>query len=273
MNLKEKLILIKENDYQAPPDTFQLIQEMINNIGSVDAELRDELIYTTLSHWIPGNALTANELEQILSVVLDNNHLLFNLGETNTDSVFTRSFSMLVIPLFFMRHRESPFLSREQIHRIKEKVFYNVQEERDYRGYDEEKGWAHAIAHAADSLDDLAQCPELDETDLLTILDLVYEKMTITARIYSDGEDERMVRSIISVLNRKILRQTYVEQWIQSFGDVENNPEFLPAFKQKNNIKNFLKSLYFRVKFYKVDAALCPIIEQTLYKVEKVYYS
>ncbi|AIQ35490.1 DUF2785 domain-containing protein [Paenibacillus sp. FSL R5-0345] len=273
MNLKEKLILIKENDYQATPDTFQLIQEMIHNIGSVDAELRDELIYTTLSYWIPGNSLTENELEQLLPVILDNNHLLFKLGELNTDSVFTRSFSMLVIPLLFMRHKESPFLSREQIHQIKDKVFYNIQKERDYRGYDEEKGWAHAIAHGADALDDLAQCSELDENDLLTILDLVYDKVTITDRIYSDGEDERMVRSIISVLNRKILSQTYVERWIQSFGDVEKNSEFLPAFRQKNNIKNFLKSLYFRVKFYKVDANLCPTIEQTLYKVEKVYYS
>jgi hypothetical protein len=172
-----------------------------------------------------------------------------------------------------MRHRESPFLSCEQIHQIKEKVFYNVREERDYRGYDEEKGWAHAIAHAADALDNLAQCSELDVNDLLTILDLVYAKMTITDRVYSDGEDERMVRSIISVFNRKVISKTYVEQWIQSFGDVEKNPEFLPAFKQKNNIKNFLKSLYFRVKFYKVDADLCPTIEHTLYKVEKVYYS
>lgn len=50
MNLKEKLIAITENGYQAPPDTFQLAQEMIHNIGSVDAELRDDLIYTTLSH-------------------------------------------------------------------------------------------------------------------------------------------------------------------------------------------------------------------------------
>ncbi|MNN25428.1 hypothetical protein D3C81_1389000 [compost metagenome] len=129
------------------------------------------------------------------------------------------------------------------------------------------------MAHAADTLDDLAQCSELDNDDLLTILDLVYEKITITDRIYSDGEDERMVTSIISILNRNILSQTYVEQWIQSFGDVEENSEFLPAFKQKNNIKNFLKSLYFRIKFYKVDADLCPTIERTLYKVEKVYYS
>lgn len=82
-----------------------------------------------------------------------------------------------------------------------------------------------------------------------------------------------MVKAIICVLNRKILSQTYVEQWIQSFGDVEKNSEFLPAFKQKNNIKNFLKSLYFRVKFYKVDAVLCSTIEHTLYKVEEVYYS
>lgn len=111
------------------------------------------------------------------------------------------------------------------------------------------------------------------QKDLLTILDLVYEKMTISDRVYSDGEDERMVKSVISVLNRKILSQTYVEKWIQSFGDVEKNPEFLHAFKQKNNIKNFLKSLYFRVKFHKVDAELCPTIEHTLYKVEQVYYS
>ncbi|CAM3263207.1 DUF2785 domain-containing protein [Paenibacillus sp. FSL F4-0087] len=273
MSLKEKLILVKENDYQTPLDTFQLIQEMMVNIGSLDAQLRDDLIYTTLSNWIPDNTLTVNELEQLLSVVLDNKHLLFRLGETNTDSVFTRSFSMLVIPLLFMRHKESPFLSKEHIHQIKEIVFYNVHKERDYRGYDEEKGWAHAIAHAADALDELAQCSELDKNDLLTILDLVYEKMTITDRVYSDGEDERMVKSIISVLNRKILSQTYVEQWIQRFGDVEKNPEFLPAFRQKNNIKNFLKSLYFRIKFHKVDADLCPTIEHTLYKIEKVYYS
>lgn len=273
MNLKEKLILIKENGYQAPPEPFQLVQEMMNNIGSLDAQLRDELIYTTLSHWIPGNVLTANELEQLVPVVLDQNHLLFRLGETNTDSVYTRSFSMLVIPLLLIRHRQTTFLSKEQIHQIKDKVFYTIHKERDYRGYDEEKGWAHAIAHAADALDDLAQCSELDQNDLITILNLVYEKMTITERVYSDGEDERLVTPVVSVLNRKILRPTYVEQWIQRFADVEKEPEFLSAFKQKNNIKNFLKSLYFRIKFHNVDTDLCPTIEHTLYKVDKVYYS
>lgn len=199
MKLKEKLIFIKENGFQAPSDAFQLIQEMLEHIGSLDAELRDELIYSTLSHWIPNNTLTTYELEQLLPVILDKNHLLYKLGETNTDSVFTRSFSMLVIPLLLIRHREAPFLSKEQIHQIKENVFYNVQEERDYRGYDEEKGWAHATAHAADALDDLAHCSELGKKDLITILDLIHEKMTITDRVYCDGEDERMVNTIISV--------------------------------------------------------------------------
>lgn len=272
MNLKDRLILIKENDYQTPAEPFQLVQEMIHNIGSLDAELRDDLIYTTLSQWIPGNSLSEDELEQLLPALLDTDHLHYKLGESNTDSVFTRSFSMLVIPLLIMKHRESPFLSKEQVHQIKEKVLYSVQEERDYRGYDEDKGWAHAIAHGADALDDLAQCSELDQVDLFTILDLVYDKMTITERVYSDGEEERMVRPVISVLNRKLLSQTDVEQWIQRFGEVEKSSEFLPAFRQKNNIKNFLKSLYFRVKFYKANAALCPVIEDTLYKVEKVYY-
>ncbi|WP_342563163.1 DUF2785 domain-containing protein [Paenibacillus sp. FSL R7-0345] len=273
MTLKEKLMFIKENNYQAPPEPFQLVQEMIHNIGSLDAELRDDLIYETLSQWIPGNVLTIYELEQLIPVILDSDHLLYKLGESDTDSVFTRSFSMLLIPPLFTRHNRSPFLSKEQIHQIKKSVFYSLQEERDYRGYDEQKGWAHATAHAADALDELAQCSELDQNDLLNILDLVYDKMTITKRIYSDGEDERLVRPVISVLNRKILSQASVEQWIQRFGEVEKSPEFLPAFRQKNNIKNFLKSLYFRVKFYKADAGLCPVIENTLYKIEKVYYS
>ncbi|MDM5279082.1 DUF2785 domain-containing protein [Paenibacillus silvae] len=274
MNLKEKLILIQQDNYHTPPDTFTLVQEMLHNIGTTDAQLRDDLIYTTLSHWIPSNIMTTYELEQILTIVLDDNHLLFKLGETHSDSVFTRSFSMLVIPLLLMRHKETPFLSNERIHQIKDAVFHNIRNEKDYRGYDETKGWAHAIAHAADVLEDLAQSNELDEVDLLTMLDLIYEKMTISKRIYSDGEDERMVKPVMCILDRKIVSQTYMQQWIQRFGAVEKDSEFLPAFRQKNNIKNFLKSLYFRIKFHGVyDAALCPTIEQTLYKVEPVYYS
>ncbi|KAA8785408.1 DUF2785 domain-containing protein [Paenibacillus amylolyticus] len=274
MNFKDKLMYIQENQYQAPADAFDLIQEMLHNIGTVDAQLRDELIYTTLSHWIPSLPLTTYELEHILTTVLDHNHLLYQLGEAHTDSVFTRSFSMLVIPLLFTRHAASPFLSSERIHQIKDMVFHNVREEKDYRGYDETKGWAHAVAHAADVLEDLAQYNELDEADLSTMLDLVYEKMTISERVYSDGEDERMVKPVMCILDRNLLTQTYIQQWIQRFGTVENESEFLPAFRQKNNIKNFLKSLYFRIKFHGVyDADLCPTIEETLYKVEPVYYS
>ncbi|MNB80928.1 hypothetical protein D3C75_276960 [compost metagenome] len=273
MQLKQRLISIKENGYQAPPDAYGLVQEMIHHIGTVDAELRDELIYETLSHWIPGNVLTVGELGQLLPILLDEEHLLFKLGEAGTDSVFTRSFSMLVFPLVFTRHKESPFLLQEQIHQIKESVCNSLRKERDYRGYDESKGWAHAIAHGADALDELAQCSGLDGSDLSTILSLVHEKITITDRIYADGEDERLVRPIVSVLNRNLLSRAAVEQWIRSFADVEKSPEFLPAFRQRVNIKNFLKSLYFRVKYYKLHDDLCPAIEQTLYTVEPVYYT
>ncbi|CAI6015113.1 hypothetical protein PAECIP112173_00028 [Paenibacillus sp. JJ-100] len=273
MNLKEKLMFIRENEYQAPPDPFAIVQEMLNNIGAVDAQLRDELIYTTLSHWIPSHALNTYELEQILTIILDDQHLLYQLGESHSDSVFTRSFSMLVIPLLLIRHRDTPFLSSERIHQIKDVVFHNVREERDYRGYDETKGWAHAIAHAADALDDLAQCNELNADDLSTILDLVYEKMTITERVYSDGEDERMVSPVMRILERNILSLTYIQQWIQRFG-TEEETEFLDGFRQKNNMKNFLKSLYFRLKHTGIhEATLCSTIEQTLYKIEPVYYS
>ncbi|WKL04845.1 DUF2785 domain-containing protein [Paenibacillus amylolyticus] len=37
-------------------------------------------------------------------------------------------------------------------------------------GYADNKGWAHASAHAADAVEDLAQSPYLERADLLELL-------------------------------------------------------------------------------------------------------
>ena len=48
IELKEKLITIKERNYLSTEDEIEkLIFPMLDNIGSIDGELRDSLIYYT----------------------------------------------------------------------------------------------------------------------------------------------------------------------------------------------------------------------------------
>ncbi|MTI71628.1 MAG: DUF2785 domain-containing protein [Firmicutes bacterium] len=78
---------------------------------------------------------------------------------------------------------------------------------KDVRGYVKEKGWVHGDAHAADGLNELAKCKELNIKELKGILDVVKNKICINDYAYINEEDERMVTAVKSVLKEKLYRQ------------------------------------------------------------------
>ena len=112
-NLKQILKEIKEDNYRVPAEVNvnELVTKMIYDIGSTDPELRDKLIYSVMYHWITNNEIATDKLKELLAISMDDNHLFFKIGETNTDSVFTRSFSILLIPLILINNRQFKFLS------------------------------------------------------------------------------------------------------------------------------------------------------------------
>jgi hypothetical protein len=164
--LKEKLLALVQADYQISEsdDLDALLQAMIVHIGALDPELRDDLIYTTFFQLIHRQqVLTPQQLRRLLQQVLDDEHLFYGIGEQGTDSVFTRAFSVLLLPLLLIVHRRQAYLGVAEITEVWEKLLRFMREEQDRRGFVEGKGWAHAIAHAADALDDLAQCVEVGD--------------------------------------------------------------------------------------------------------------
>lgn len=248
--LKERLLSISQNNCRIPDgsDLFSLALEMMGQIGSVDSELRDDLIYSAFCQWIYKERLfTDEQLKLLLWTALDQNHISYRLGEENTNSVFTRSFSVLLLPLLLIRHRESPYLSVEQIHLIKLQLLKYLKEERDVRGYVEGKGWAHSAAHTADALDDLAQCKEMDAKDLLEILYAIGGKMNYEPAQYGFEEDERMVTAVVSILERQLLTDDEIIKWINVLVEAAKEKKPLASNFGPRNIKQFLRSLYFRI--------------------------
>ncbi|MBH1940651.1 DUF2785 domain-containing protein [Mobilitalea sibirica] len=272
-NLKLTLQQIKDNNYKVPTDIdiTELITEMLNHIGDPDPLLRDDLIYSILAHWMINNDIAGDILKGVLDVVIDENHLFYRIGEKNTDSVFTRSFSVLLIAPILYCHRKQALFNEDEIKRIYDRITRYFLEEADLRGYTDDRGWAHSVAHTADTLDELAMCSEIGNKELLYILEIIQAKISVGDYVYINEEDERLVTAVISVLDRNLLSSDDVSRWIKGFDDIKYTGSYMDDYKRKLNIKNFLRSMYFRILNKKDMKDILEELEDTLNKMSRYH--
>src|SRR5690606_6619544 len=201
-------------------------------------ELRDGLIYAAFATWIEAGCLNEAQLAYLAELAVDEDHLFYRLGEPESDSVYTRTFSLLLLPLILGQHREKPFLTLEKIHTVKERVFAYLEREQARRGYVRDNGWAHAIAHAADVLDDLALCVELGADDLQEILRLAAATLAEPRFVYTHDEPERMSIAVFAVLSRQVLSEAEVKTWVDGLAAAPGQHEaMLARFYCRMNLK------------------------------------
>lgn len=270
--LKEKLQTLAKNEFRLSEndDLSELIPAMLGHVGSTDPDLRDGLIYSAFGTWtLRHSALSQQQLHELLPKVLSEQHMLYKLGEQGTDSVFRRSFSVLLLPLLLIANRSHPFIAASEVRQIKDKLLHYLRNEKDRRGFVEGKGWAHAVAHAADALDDLAQCPEMNQSDLTEILEVIRDVMCARETGHIHLEEERMITAVIAVLKRESLSGGEITRWVEGFSDpvlaVTSGPERLVI---RANVKNLLQSLFFRLHWELKTNAYDAPIDRTLHKID-----
>ncbi len=239
---------IKENDYKVPEgvNPYELSLKMMDNIGDIDSELRDDLILSNLFTWIYKNQLSGKQVNELLWIALDENHILKGLGNID-DSVFCRTFSSEIVAACIYRHRMDKFLSKSDIEKAFDTLLKFYNEDKDVRGYVEVKGWAHGAAHGADALDEFAKCEEIGYERLKNILDAFYKKLNINYYGYIHFEDERIITAVKSILEREIIPTDEIEEWIKSFNKIEKVGKYPEDLVIDFNVNIFLKSLYFRL--------------------------
>lgn len=268
--LKCQLIEMKKNDYNFTGyDLNKLISEMLKDIGSTDSELRDELIYITFGQMIvANNVLNTDQIKQLLDICVDDQHLFYRLGESETDSVFVRSFSVLILPLILNVDQRDPFLSESEIKYLRKRLFTYVKKEKDVRGYVDGKGWAHALAHAADALGEIAKHPHIKEDDLIELLEVINAKVLFSNSIYTHNEDERMALSAFNTIDRGLLSEQQILNWINNLKfQLDTQKKLvsdLNSLYLKLNVRNFLYNLYFRLRYNNVGLTIQKEIEKML---------
>jgi hypothetical protein len=268
--LRTRLQAIAEADFGLPQGEHvdHIVDACLTHLGSTDPELRDGLIYPLLARWSTRGVLGDDQKKHLLRRLLDDDHLRFELGEVRDDSVFMRSFSALSIPAIVYAHRQEPFLSHEEILEIHAAVLAYLREERDQRGYVPGKGWAHAIAHAADTVDEIALCQEISLEQLREMLEVLFEVITTDEDVYAYDEDERLTTAVVTIWDRGLLPLDEFQAWLTRLVDsAKARHPFTQAYFREINVKHFLRSLYHRARKRKDDDGLLEAAAQVVDEV------
>ncbi|GKU76607.1 DUF2785 domain-containing protein [Paenibacillus sp. L3-i20] len=220
---------------------------LLQYIGDAQPELRDNLIYPMFYMWIKEeNRFSGEELRNLLSVLIDENHLFYNIGSEEDQSVFTRTFSALPIALIVQRHRQNPFLNQTEIEQLMQAMLRYYKEEKDLRGYQPVGGWAHSASHGADVFVELVQCKESSVAMLHEVLVAISSMLQNGRHIFSDEDDERMVNIVDTMIDKELLPHQEIAAWISSLAQCCDLPRSRTQVIARVNSKNFVRSLYFR---------------------------
>lgn len=223
-------------------DVFEFAMALMTNLHSTDPELRDELSYSILENLIQSDTLLSSQLAELLHFALSEELLFFRIGEHDTDSVFARSFALLIVGTILDADVTTRRLDSQSVHEAIGKVIEYASKERDYRGYVQGKGWAHSIAHAADALGSCVQHPVATESERKRIVVAIRELATVCYPLHH-REDDRLSYALLQVVEAERIDTESLVEWIRGFEfDAEASDEFCAC---NVNAEHFLRSLYF----------------------------
>ena len=263
---------LAKNDYQVPDGhTLENLTEVLfGYLGSTDPELRDEIAYIVYANWLKRQMVSSDDVKLHVGKLLAN--LEQGVGESESDTVFLRAFSVLLLAEIVHNDNKKPLLERGDVRKIFERGIWYLGAEKDPRGYVPVKGWAHALAHTADLMLVLARNRHIDGGELWSMLATISNKIVHpTNHVYIHGEEERLASAVVEILRRDLISLNQLEIWARSVRqpdgkdwagaliDEERNRAF-------HNTRNLLRSIYFALiqedeKFPECDQLLRIILK------------
>lgn len=209
---------VVDNGMSVPYDRAlpDLTAELVETLGSPDPHQRDELAFPVLATWI-GEGVYDDVLATLGDAVADG--LTSGIDRPGTDEVFRRSFSALVLGCCLQRDTATRVLTPDTVLRWADHAIGWYVREHDCRGWVDGHGWAHAVAHGADLLGELASSRHVNAEHARVLLGVVIERLRLDVPdVWIDGEDDRLAYATMRLLQRNLVDDAAVDAWVDDLG-------------------------------------------------------
>jgi hypothetical protein len=240
---------VQEADFEVPADRplDDLTAELTRMLGSNDPVVRDGTAYPALATWT-----SRGVYDDLLSGLGDGMAagLAVGLGDRETDTVFRRSFSVLVLGECVARDNKVGLVPPTKVLEWGDRISTWYLRERDLRGFVPGKGWAHAVAHGADAVGTLAESPHFANPELTVLLDVIADRLTLPVDVpFAHGEPDRMAAATMCVLRRNVVPLSVLEPWVARLASAATARALrgTDPFLQRSNSEAFLRALYLQL--------------------------
>lgn len=225
----------------------ELVELLFQHIGDSDPHVRDDLVYPNLAHLLYDGHFNESELAMYMHQLMGEEYLFFDLDNYIENSVLTRSFSLLQLVVLSAVHNRDNIISVRSMKSLMTRFLDYVDAEQIYTGYKPGVGFVHTIAHSADLFHQLMKVEAFGEIEIKRMMSAISSTYRTKDEPYTHDEDERMVVAIKAALDRGVLDQQFITQWVDSFSSYTKPKTFPQRYYLTNNIKNLLRSLYFKI--------------------------
>lgn len=225
----------------------ELTAELTTMLGSPDPALRDGTAYPALATW-----LERGVYDNLLAGLGDGMTagLKVGLGERDTDTVFRRSFSALVLAECIERDNTIFRLPGGKLLDWGDRVATWYLREADVRGFVPTKGWAHSVAHGADVLGALGGSFHFGAPELTVLLDVLGERAVLpVGHVFTSGEPDRMAQAAMRILRRNLISLSVLEPWVARIAGAATAtaPGDGDPFVRTGNAEAFLRALHLQL--------------------------
>jgi hypothetical protein len=201
----------------------EAVDELLTLLRDPDPVIRDETAYTVLAGLIPSlDESICHELGDQLA------------GWFTDPRLHVRSFAALTLAPIVDRGLFDPSWLTQF-----ERWYLS---ETDLRGYDEELGWLHAVAHGADLLGAFAQRQQVAPAQILAIA--AERILQPTEYVFAEMEDARVAHAIALTLNRRDLPSAEWAAWLETIRTDLVADESVHVLPHVGNTTRVLQALY-----------------------------
>lgn len=188
-------------DFSLPEeaDVDAMVLALADCLGDPDPEWRDRIGYMGIMTLLRGVDVDTETVHGLMS------KLVLMLDEDD-ESGFLHPFVILALAEVARVDRLDPFLLAGERAALVFLATDYVSSVRDYRGYIPGEGWRHGVAHGADFLLQLVLNPELNDTEVRSIVEAALSQVVASDdHFYIFGESARLARPVLFAARRDVI--------------------------------------------------------------------
>ncbi|MEV0839775.1 DUF2785 domain-containing protein [Actinocatenispora sera] len=222
-------------DFPVPDDLGAAVAELLELLTSPDPEVRDWQAREVLRRWIERGVLDER---------------LAALGDAMVErfthpQVQARTFAPLILANTVDRATAAGLLDAATLAGWRSAFAGWWLTEPDVRGWDDELGWLHAVAHGSDVVVAFGRSPRTAAPELADLLTLVAERtVTRTDYRYAQQEEDRLARALAHTLARPELTEAQATGWLASIDRLFATGEPGPVPVEAANTFAVLRAAY-----------------------------